>query len=434
MIGIYLLIKYYSDYSNNLIPSYVYFAAGLLFATYPLLMRVGDSKNVAASARPLGEFLVVLAILFAILFTLEHNIIYLLLSIFSGALVLLSSKFGMQAWLFLSIILSLFQWNITFILIVLASYLVAIILSWGGYLRVLNGHIAHSNFMMRVRYRAGLGYKLLLKLPKMIFENPKRAIEELYKFPIVSIFIFSPLLFFLVVFLSKDSHLIFESSFFNPFFIWGAGSLLICFFTSFEKTKFLGQAERYGDYSVFALVTIIPIYIYQFHNSRILWFTLAAVVIYNLVLYAISLYVWLYIYPSLKNLNLAVDKLKSLESKNIACIPINLSYQIAYQTDHKLLFHPPGFGNHIKKFDKDLQRYNKLYFKYPLLNTNLQKLSKDYGIQILVAKKKYAFRSVMNAKNIDEIYDFSTLCKIYENDEYYIYEKPLANYQHSHLP
>lgn len=416
-----LFMFYFLPSINIELPAYVIYLACLTFATYPILMRVGDERNAAASARPLGELFFLFSILSTSLYLLHSSFIFFILAILFGSFVLLTSKFGAQAFYFVFFICSLFFLDLVFILITASSFLLAVVISYGGYLRVFRGHIAHSFMHNKIGFFKGRKKTGILELLNLFIKRPGEAVEAVYKLPGVSIFIFSPFLILIIYFYLHDFSIIQANLFLKFYFSWTIATVILVFFTSFGKARCFGEAERYADYSVFAISLIVPLFIYLYHNEIHMWIIFIVILLCHLILYGIYLYVWLKVFPSGAYNSQVCKKLNEFAPTNVACIPVNMSYELAYKTQHKLLWDPPGFSQNVKNFKKDIDRFNKLYSNYPLLNKDLSLLIEEYNIEIIVMKKLYGFRSIMNKLDIINFYDTSKFTQIYENAEYIIY-------------
>lgn len=394
---------------------------GILFATYPILMRLGDPRNIAASTRSLGEMFFLIAQVLLYFHIQNGGWLFLAASVFFGSLVFLSSKFATQAFIFFSIFFSIFFLNIVFLIVLIISFFLAIVITGGAYIKVFKGHIAHSNFQRIIQHSSNTSYKVLLKIPRKLLTNPKSAIEDLYKFPLFSIIFHSPLLGLGLFFMVKDYAIIFNNVFYSFFFVWSAISLLICIITSTPLFRFLGEAERYGDYSVSAILIVLPLFVYNEYPEINIWMVFIPFIIWHLVLMVIVLYMWIKAMPSNTFINPLISFLNTKTTSSIACIPVNLSYQIAYQTNHKVLFNI-ALSESIAKYKTDLNEFNSLYYKYPLLSLDLQSLITKYKLNFFIIKKTYAYMSLSSSINLNELYDFSKFKNIYENQEYILYQ------------
>jgi len=166
--------------------------------------------------------------------------------------------------------------------------------------------------------------------------------------------------------------------------------------TSFRLFSFLGEAERYGDYSVFAISLIIPVYLINQHPEINIYYIFAPFLLWHLILYSVVLFGWLKIMPSDSNVKPVIKYLNTLTKSNVAIIPVNLSYQISYQTQHNVLFNVV-FSDKIFEYNEEMKLFNELYYKYPLLNRDLDFLIKKYKIDFYVVKKYYSYMSAITS-------------------------------------
>ncbi len=421
VIIIFTVTKFYLAKSAGELPYYIPLICSLSYSLYPIFFKVGDARNITLNARPVGELFSNIAIISLMLFCLTGSYVFIIISLLNGTLTFLSSKFGVQAYVFMSILIGLIGLNYLYVTIPAVSFLLAILMSGGKYLQVLNGHITHSYFIYKVRGNPGLGYSILWKFLGILKKNPRNALEELYRFPLFSILIHSPFYLVLIVFAFVKFPVFFRDGFVQFFSIWAVAGFLVVILTSFKKTKFLGEADRYGLYCAMPLAIIAPMFLYEnldpdlFLIIMALYFSLCLIYIY------ITYRVWGSMPTSENHLTL-INYLKSLPPSNCACNPISLSYEMAYMTQHMILFNPPGFGYHLKNYPEDLKLYNELYSTYPLLNKNLIRLKEKYKLDFLILRNKYAYKSFSNIRELVSEYDLDNCIKVYENNDYQVFD------------
>jgi hypothetical protein len=418
VVIIFFFVKYFIANTITIAPHYLPYLCILSYAIYPIFFKIGDSRNITLNARPAGELFFNISFLALFLFLLSGNIFFLLGSVLFGALIFLSSKFGAQAYVFISIITGILSLNIFYVLLPFVSFLLAILISKGKYLKVLNGHITHSYFIYKIRGNPGIDCALIWKVLKQFKNAPIKAIEELYKFPLISILIHSPFYIFLFYFILSDRSFIHLHKEYKILIAWAIAGFITMIITSFRKTKFLGEADRYGLYCVFPLVVIVPVFINNNYDDV---FNYIAISFYCLCLIyiIITFKVWS-LMPSRKYHSELIKYLDSLPPSNCVTNPISLSYEMAYFTKHKILYNPPGFGYHLKNFNMDLETYKELYYKYPLITKNIKNLKDKYDLDYLIFKKKYAYKSYSNIKNLREGYELDSYRVLFENEDFMV--------------
>jgi len=120
--------------------------AQLIYATIPLAIL----ENSYLTPRSLGYLNFTLAFYPLLLYSLQPNLLYLLISFIFITLSFFTHKFAAQSLLFACLFFSIIE-NKTFpyLLIFFLSFITAIFISGGYYLRILQGHIDNIRFWMR---------------------------------------------------------------------------------------------------------------------------------------------------------------------------------------------------------------------------------------------------------------------------------------------
>ncbi|RJO64004.1 MAG: hypothetical protein C4540_05465 [Candidatus Omnitrophota bacterium] len=136
--------------------------AQLLFVTNPLAAM----ENASLTARSLGNLTFSLTFLFIILFTVFHSWAYFLLAIIFGFLVIFAQKMASQALIMISVIFMLFRMDVSYVLIVSLSILVALLLAGDLYVRIASGHLSVLRYFRKIldnRYAHQVSGNIALK-------------------------------------------------------------------------------------------------------------------------------------------------------------------------------------------------------------------------------------------------------------------------------
>ena len=126
--------------------------------------------------------------------------------------------------------------------------------------------------------------------------------------------------------------------------------------------------------------------------------------------------------PSRKNLSDLISFLEILPVSNCITNPINLSYEVAYLSKHRLLYNPPGFGYSLRNYTRDLNLYNELYDKYPLISKNISALANKYNLDYLIQKKKYDYKSYSSMRDLTDEYELNSFIRVYENEDFILFK------------
>lgn len=402
-------------FTSNL---YVCFFASVLFIVSPIFLKY-KSRTFLLSSRALGNLLVSLFIVFSFLFVEYNYVFYALILVFLFALVLLSHRFASQVLFFYSIFLIII-YDFRFIIVLSLGILLALLLSNGFYFQILKGHVGQLYYFKKADNKNDMvkGDSEFLKMIKF-FINPIKNKEKIRNRISLGV-IYTPTLFFLpyIVYyvlienISLMHHLYY-------FLLCSIFFVFLMFFTSFKITRFLGQQDRYLEYSLIPLAYLSAyILIYDFN--------MLTLIIY-LIIFLISTGIYLRYYSinlrkgkdekidlynkSKKEL---IDFLNKIPVSRLVSIPMNLSHEIIFLSKHKLLFNAGALDKNTVKDFMDISPY----FPYP----DVQVARDKYKIEYLVVEKN----QLENMKNIPETKGvFESIAKfkrIFNNKYFSIYD------------
>lgn len=423
-----VIFSYYAILQINKIYGYSYepfltaILAGFIYAITPLTFSY-DSGQQHLSERPFGLFLTSVSLWFFTFYFLEKNNIFLILSIISGSLVFLSSKFSIQVLFGLGIMFSLFLLDPLPLLVVISGLLIAILLSSGKAVKSLNAQYNHLKL-----YRS----KIMHNSPSVMDRNrlrdiflffKSRDLKEIYTIllrrnTITIVLIQCPFVFMLPIIFLKTS-ILFEHDFFRVQIFWIVGTLLLWILTSFRPFLFLGEAERYVIFGLPPLSFLISLTL----NIGAIGPQWTIFVILTLVSIFIGLAYTIVIIlirsHSQKRDSDMMDIINFLNShysneKNILSIPTQFDRQIAYFTRHNIF---TGFSIDYITL-KSI--WDEIYTVYPYPSTNLKKLTNDYNLNLIIYDK--SANSFLLKRKINDKYDLTPFSLVHENDTYQMYE------------
>jgi hypothetical protein len=230
-----------------------------------------NAKNVGLSARGFGLLFGNLFVYALTLYFLSGNIVFLLFSIFFSYIILLSSQFSFQFVFFFTLITSfIFRDIYVFTIPFIATTI--FILTFPKWSKIF---FARQWEYKKLYYKL-FSYKFGLKFRYSIWRDffydfwiaiykrgVLRGIEYIYRNPVIEVIIGFPALTLvtLTYFFKKGN--IFNQGF-STIAILILSSLLIFLFTSFRKTRFLGEPQRYIEF-VFPLISILPLFFASFY-------------------------------------------------------------------------------------------------------------------------------------------------------------------------
>jgi hypothetical protein len=398
----------------------VSFLVGIVYLTCPMWFSVFSIGPRIKSFTPrliseIGVNLFFIIVLLPIPFVIK-----IFLAIIIGAFVLLSSKFGIQAIVFLSIIISITDTNLLIIELLSASILFSIIITRGQFLKNLKEQYLHlkwyfisnlnksmpaSNrnnlFLLFQKNKTDNKIKYLLKIIfRLLKKNSFTGV--ILKLPIIVVFYYYYIFF---------NDLVGES---NLFFMANViiSATILFVITNIRYFLFLGEAERYLNHISFFLTYFV---VYSTVKLNFIF------IVYFLALYGlIFLLLEFFLYDKLSNKFKSKNKdaiedevilfLNNIKKHNILCYPFGAIgfWRIMYQTKHKLLYPITCKDEFIKKYEDN---YND---KYPFANLEkVDLMNADFGLDLLIIDTSYDVKTLSDNSNWIIIRKFGDAFNIY---------------------
>jgi len=411
----------------NMTPSFEpHIIATLLFGTSPILLPY-TARLKSFGGRTFGNLAGI--IYFASLGAcfIFDNYYYLILSVFSGILILLSSQFAMQVMVFFSIILAIIYWSAIPILAIGLVFFLGIIAPYLGIRDLLQFKINHYLWYTK-NYQRGTGPSErnrlhdLIRYPFFLFSDPKKFYELTFKKLTVVIAAFSlPTLIFLLGFVAKDYDL-FMTHLGNDIVKYlvaiSLASLIVFALISFKWLSFLGEAERYFEYSTGAIILLFVIMssVYGYYNLLIFMVIFhVCIVIANLMASLKRSIKNALLIEEDQNFKELMEFLNAKEQRRVLSIPTKLNFKLSACSHDNLAFYYQFLTEEkidgFKRQQEDEQLYN-------FIKPDFDYFIQNYQIDTFVVEKKALKKSNIKHK-IN--YSFTNLKLVFENEEYLIY-------------
>ena len=264
--------------------------AGLLYITTPFSWAIWNAKNTGISARGIG-ILLLMFYQFSITLYLESENFYCIITLFIIVYIILyTSQFALQYIIFSSFFYAVFTKDIFFVLIPI----VAVLIFWAIHPRLSKrfflGQYWHKRnyskflaerFLFPVRY--SIWRDFVYDFFVMIKRKGIRAVSYIYHNSVFSITLAIPALTVLVAIIILHKLPLSPFSFYIHIII----ALALFFLTSFRATRFLGEPERYVEFSIpFITLTSISVVLeyYTFVSLIVLLVAHIALITFQFVL------------------------------------------------------------------------------------------------------------------------------------------------------
>lgn len=353
-------------------------ALALLYIFTPLLFSIQaiGPRTAHFTPRLFGEILVNLVFISEYFWALGYGWYYLILAIFLSSIIFMSSKFSVQALVFISAVLSVVTLQPIFVAVPVSGLLLSMVFFGKQPVALLSSQIKHLYWYFQKNRRGEMhvsnrnSFSPLVQLFKTKDFKRLRSLLTTDNSYFLVLLKF-PLFLFALYLLAADNMI---ATLQGQIII---SAFVIYILTNLKLFLFLGESERYLVNIVFFPLLLAA--------TRLSFQVVAATIIYGLlwmsmeIVYIRRRYVKDSSYNLLKYLNSIPGK------KRIASFPVHLGgYRIVYETRHSWLF---SGGN----IDASLiPGTDTLFTRFPYFNLDrLDEYVSDYGLNLIVMDKTY---------------------------------------------
>lgn len=348
-------------------------------------------ENSYLTPRSLGYLNFTLAFFPLLLYSITPNPYYLLAAFIFITLLFFTHRFALQSLFFVIIFFSVIDKTYSYLLVFIASFLGAVIISNGYYLRILSGHILLIYFWIK-NYKYRFAHQIRgFNEKKMKMDFVSIVYLILSKFTPVSLigtnlWLLAPFIMLFGYFTSLSSLFIYEPILLYKLGLWAVFCYILS--TVVLSIKFLvpiGEGQRYLEMalvptSILAAIIFVALLGTSFKTWVIIIYSL--IFISNIILIMYSQ--WKAVITDktrslTKDLPAVFSYLNNLKYQpRIICIPHAMNLLFLYNTKSKALVDIDGRG---------LMRLQEVF---PILKNSIKNLAKKYSLNLLVLKKSYA--------------------------------------------
>jgi hypothetical protein len=339
------------------------------------------------------------------------------IAVFVGALALNVSKFSGQVLLFLSLLMAFLLSSATLLVYPILCIIMALLLSGGHYLRVLQGQISHlwlyatTLVHHNVTTRARKDWLRLTKLDiwKALISG---RYESVYAILLIK---FGVLIFALALIAAKG--ISGDMGNYDTFLVaWLVSAFLLFLVTATPTFLFLGEADRYLEYALIPGFLLFA----SFLGPDFRGYILVAFAVVHLAIYVLN--VRLFIREQrifeVEQLSELMDHLKTVEPGVILSLLGKAPFEIAYRTDgsgHRVCWSESISRAHISE-----EEYDRFFWRYPFPRPDFKYFTDKYGVGLIAVFK----RAVGACRKQGCAYDFKGLEIVFENEGYALYKVP----------
>ncbi|MEK7517283.1 MAG: hypothetical protein AAB583_01945 [Patescibacteria group bacterium] len=349
-------------------------------------------ENSSATPRSLGYTLFTIMLMSLFIYTQQGNMVYFLVSIFSGSFIFLSHRLTTQGLLFFLLFFTLYGRNIIYIGVFFLSFFLALLFSKGFYLRVLQGHVGNLKFWYKnIEYRFAHQirgnyreyktqdfvfsvYNQFLKFPPFVL-----AVTNTWTLPV----------FYIFFFLMPSDPLM------QKMVLWVIFSYALALSTTWvPRLRFLGEGQRYLELSAFP-TAFLSAWLLNHWLTTPYSLTVASGYIFVGICALITIVVIqkkAIIKDKLRTLTPSLQKmydyLRSLKQKpKLLCIPHQITTNTIYHTGCPVLV------------NADYTNIEKISDIYPFLRKPVKEIMREYGLDAILLNEDYAAIQDLRLKN-----------------------------------
>lgn len=351
----------------------------LLYILTPIIIL----ENSSATPRSLGYMLFTILFISIFLFQEYGNYLFLMTALIAGSLIFLSHRFTTQGFLFFALFFSVLEKNPIYIVVFLASFTFALIISDGFYLKVLKGHIGNLIFWYKnIRYRFAHQVKGNYKEQRtedFIF----KLYNQFLKFPPFVLAITNPWIlpvFYIFVFARFSDPLLIKITW------WVMFSYILALSTVWiPKLRFLGEGQRYLELSAFPTAFLAAKLLFDSFKTQ-----QGILFIVGYILFGLGSLITIFVIQrkgiikdKLRTVGPSMEKmflyLRSLKIKpKLLCIPHQITTSTIYHTDCSVFVN----ANYT-----DIQKISEVY---PYIRKPIKEIMKKYSLDMILLNEEYA--------------------------------------------
>jgi len=321
-----------------------------------------------------------------------------------------ASKFGNQAMLFFTLIISLCTLNILPLAIYGACFLLTALITRGYLLKVIRGQILYSNHYRHHRIQRVWQRGFY----KDFFSSLFRFKWMRFKFfffenPLFMLLTNCPVNFAFLAFWA------FQSFELTPLAAYAQCGNILALLIALKPLRFLGQPERYLEFSLPALFSYLSLF-----SAVSYWPVFLLMVLLGVLTAYYQFNIKLKEHPDYLPRRKSYTRLRKFLSQQpdsvILTIPLKCSNYLAYRLPrHRYVacFTHCESKNQYEEYQQLIPDY------YPFPGPNLSQYIEQYRVQFMIQlKSSVAF---LNQRTQSEYYNFNPFPVVFENDDFIVY-------------
>ncbi|MCP3678305.1 MAG: hypothetical protein GY721_12155 [Deltaproteobacteria bacterium] len=372
----------------------------MIYSTSPILFPV-TARLTSMGARTLGSF-IVLSYFIVLAIALFYQAYYLyILCIAIGFLIILASQFALQVFFFFSLGTSIFCASLHPIMLFVITISLAFLIPQLGLKDILKFKINHYKWYIRnmktIRQVAGRNrFSDIVNILSYLKHDKRKFVLLITHYNTILILIYSvPIFFVFSVILVKyniaTSKLLWDANIFQFSMAIIISSLFAFMLTSLRPFLWLGQAERYFEYSL-PFLAIVSVYTFlqlslDYESITFSLFIIQTVIIFMTLLFKkadlLSCNMELAEHGNFKQL---LDYFEPLKGVKVLTLPPKLSFKIsALSNNHDIKY----YYRFINQPQRGFRYIEEDSVEFEVIKPDLDSIIQKYNINTIVTDNDY---------------------------------------------
>jgi hypothetical protein len=341
--------------------------------------------------------------------------------VFFGGCLFLTSKFGVQVYVFFHLVLFFTEGDPMWLLLGVGSFLAAMLISLGHFRVVASGHWEHSRY-----YRAAIAPRFhmvrdfnrwedIRNLLRNFVKDPAQAAKTLLMDNSYTQLLIKhpqlPYIGYLVVFDSRFR--VFD----GLMVAWVGAGLLAFFLTSLKPFRFLGEADRYLEYTLVPQLLLLA-------GAASFRGIVPALLGYEVIWYAIFAGIFIFRFSQdaerLPVFREMADFIRGhSDIRRILPIYLGEANQLAYETGKGILYFPANYRKRLFPYEEFTSLYEKVF---PFPAEDLPLLMNRYRLDVVYCSDSDLQKAQTNGIR----YDFDGWVQVFSNAGFTVLKPPAS--------
>ncbi|MFN6202366.1 MAG: hypothetical protein ACK496_07780 [Acidobacteriota bacterium] len=361
----------------------------LLYLLSPALLRIGSGPRAYnGSPRTVGQLLYIIHVLSCYTYYKNGQVLQLAICLLTGALIIITGKFSTQVLLFFGVLFTVFYAQ-TYLLIIIACFVLSVLVSNGKSVRILLGQLEHTvlyarYFQSRFLYPHLKTFKQYRDTVRIVCSNFnfKNCVEWLLVVERHPLHLFVTLYPHLIVLFFILIRGVAISDFDKFLLIWLMSGVLLYILTKLRLLLFLGEGERYVEYALFPSL-------YLFVKYTLLFMPAAIVVFLLYYIFCTVVYLEYFISrfktqnDSWHSTSICYQELDKYPSGILWPIGSFHFQALVRSKNHLVLSH----GANVEK--QTMDQFNIIYENYPYPSGRFAEIVKTYGVNYIISDEQH---------------------------------------------